>query len=139
MSPAFRYTALITVLSLIPIGWHFGTVLGLWGTAPNTRTAFFIRTGILIGLGIVVSIIVSIVLAAASGDGEFEPNEREKLILRKSELAGYYVLAAGVVLVMWFAFVPMTPMQIANALLAAFAISEAFKVVAGAVLFRIGA
>ena len=131
MSPAFRYTALVTFVSLLPIAWHFGTVLGYWGSPPETRPELFIRLGVFIGVTIIGSVITAILMAAASGEDEFEPDEREKLILRKAELTGYYVLAAGAVMIMWFVFTPLTPMQTANALIGAFALSEVVKIVAG--------
>lgn len=131
MSPALRFIALSTMFSLIPILWHFGTVFEFWGEAPKTQTELFVRIGIFVGFAIIGSIVTSILMAIATREDDFEPDEREKQVIRKAELTGYYILAAGVVLVMWFVFKPMTPMQTANALLAAFAISEVTKVFAG--------
>ncbi len=138
MSPAMRFTTIVTLISFIPIGWHFGTVFELWGSAPETRTDFFIRIGIIIVGSIIGSIVGAIAMAIASGKDEFEPDEREKLVLRRAELFGYYFLAACICFLMWHVFDPMTPMQIANALLGAFALSEIVKLVAGFALLRRG-
>lgn len=132
MSPAFRFTAvtssLITGLTL----WHFGTVLGFWGAAPQTQTGLFIRIGIFVGITVLGSIALAIFTALVSGTDEFEPDEREKLILRKTDLAGHLALASGVVVVIWFVFTPLTPMQTANALLGAIVFGEIAKLLAGA-------
>ncbi len=139
MSPAIRFTTLVTFVSFIPIIWHFGTVFEFWGHAPETRADFFIRIGIIIVASIVGSIIGIIIMGIASGkEDEFEPDEREKLIQRKAELFGYYFLAACICLLMWHVFDPMTPMQIANALLGAFALSEIAKLMATFILLRRG-
>lgn len=138
MSPAMRFTTLVTLISFIPIGWHFGTVFELWGSAPETRVDFFIRIGIIVIGSIVASIIGAIITTVLTGKEDFEPDEREALVLRKAELAGYYSLAACICYLMWRAFDPLSPMQIANALLAAFTWSEFVKLVAGFVLLRRG-
>lgn len=138
MSPALRYVVTASVLTLIPIGWHFGTVFGYWGEAPVTRADFFIRLGVIVAISIVANIIVSILMASSSGEEEFEPDEREKKVLQRAELSGYYVLAAGVVITIWFVFTPLTPMQTANALLASFALSEVFKLLVGVYFLRTG-
>lgn len=139
MSPALRFPMMISIFCLIAILWHFGTVFELWGHAPETRADFFIRIGIIIATSIVGSIIGGIIMGIASDKEEaFEPDEREIQIERKAELIGYYSLAAAICILMWHVFDPMTPMQVANALLGAFAHSELIKLLATFVLLRRG-
>jgi len=138
MSPALRYIVIATVFTLVPIAWHFGTVFEYWGTAPETRSGFFIRLGVIIALTIIANIVLSILMASTTGEDEFVPDEREKQILQKAELGGYYLLAAGVVVTIWLVFTPLTPMQTANALLGAFALSELFKLIVGVYFLRRG-
>jgi len=96
------------------------------------------RLGVIIALTVIANIVISILLASTAGDDEFQPDEREKQILQKAELGGYYLLAAGVLLTMWFVFMPLTPMQTANALLGSFALSEIFKIFVGVYFLRRG-
>lgn len=138
MSPAIRFETFVTLISFTLIGWHFGTVLELWGNAPETRVDFFIRIGIIVAGSIVASIVGVIILRLLTGEEDFEADEREALVLHKAELAGYYSLAACVCYLMWRVFDPMSPMQIANALLAAFTFSAFVKLIAAFVLLRRG-
>lgn len=131
MSPALRFTAVTSSLITLLTFWHFGTVLGYWGAAPATQTGLFIRIGIFVGITIFGSIVLAVLTAMVSDVEEFEPDEREKVILQKTEQAGHLALAAGVVVVIWFVFTPLTPMQTANALLAAIVFGEIAKLLAG--------
>lgn len=138
MSPALSFTAMSAAFALLPVIWHLGTVFGYWGTPPATRAELFIRIGIFVVVSIVASVAAAIAVAIATGEEEFEPDEREKHILQKAEMTGYYTLAFGAMLVMWFVFEPWTAMQTANALIAAFAVSELVKLFAGFVFLRLG-
>ena len=139
MSPALSFTALASLFAQLPIIWHFGTVFGYWGAPPATRQDLFIRIGIFIVFSIVASVVAAIAMAAATGDEDFEPDEREQHILRRAELTGYYGLAVGILVIMWFVFAPWTPMQTANALIGAFALSEVIKLIAGFTYLKLGA
>ena len=138
MSPNMSFTIWMSSLLLLPFGWHFGTVFGLWGTPPTTRAEFFIRIAIIVVLFIVASIIVAIMTASRSGDDEFEPDEREQIIVQKAERNGYYVLSVGLVYIMWVVFEPMSAMDTANALLAIICVGEIVKILSGLFYLRTG-
>ena len=138
MSPNMSFTISASVLLLIPFGWHFGTVYGFWGAPPATREEFFVRIAIIVILFIVVSFVLAIISAVRAGDDEFEPDEREAIVIQKAERNGYYALSTGLVFIMWIVFAPMSPMDIANALLATICLAEIVKILSGLFYLRVG-
>jgi len=138
MSPSMNFTLWASSLLLLPFGWHFGTVLGVWGTPPATRTELFIRIAVIVVVFIVASIVVAIATASRAGDDEFMPDEREQIIVQKAERNGYYLLSAGLVFLMWAVFEPMSPMVVANTLIAIMCLGELVKILSGLIYLRIG-
>ena len=136
MSTHMRFVIGLSLLIFVPVLWHFATVFGYFGDAPQTRGSFFLRIGMIAGGFLVLSMILASVLAVRqSGDG-IEPDEREELIETRAERNGGWALMAGLVGLMWFAFTPMQPIEVANAALAILAIGEAVKVISGLIYLR---
>lgn len=131
MSSSMRFTLIMSLLMFVPFAWHFGTVFEFWGTAPVTRADLFLRLGVIVVFAIVSAIALSIFMAARSGEDEFVPDEREHIVLQKAERNGYLALSAAVVFVIWFAFFPVGPMDIANALIFSLCLAEFVKVISG--------
>ena len=138
MSSSLRYTMVLSVLMFLPFGWHFGTVLGFWGDAPETRADLFWRLGIIVTAFIICSIIVAIVSASLNKDDDMVPDEREDIVLQKAERNGYFALSSAIMLVIWFAFAPMNAMDVANALLLSVCFAEAVKIISGVIYLRLG-
>lgn len=136
MSPSMNFTIWMSSLLLLPFGWHFGTVLGFWGTPPVTRADLFIRIAVIVVLFVITAIIWSIIAASRSGDDEFEPDEREQIIVQKAERNGYFFLSGGMVYLMWVVFDPMTAMDIANTILAIICLGELVKIISGLIYLR---
>jgi len=135
MSPRVRMIVGLSIVLLVIFGWHFATVFELVGKAPQTRGEFFMRLGIIFGGFWVSSMIIAVL--QDKRDGKFNvPDEREEAILLRTEQIGLNVVYAGLLLVMWFSFTPMSPMQIANALLAVLCICEIAKLVYGLLVLR---
>lgn len=138
MSPSMNFTIWMSSLLLVPFGWHLGTVYGFWGTPPATRAELFVRIGVIVILFIIASIVVAIISASRTGDEEFEPDEREQQIIQKAERNGYFFLSSGLVFLMWVVFAPMSPMEIANAIIAIICLGEVVKIASGLVYLRTG-
>ncbi len=137
MSTHFKLIISLSLGLLTLFGWHFATVFGLLGTAPATQTDFFIRIGFIISLFIVISVITSI-LVANKDENAILPDEREEKIELKTDRIGVISLYIGLIIVMWFAFTPMTPMQVANSILAVVSITEIIKIAYGLFLLKRG-
>ncbi len=137
MSTHFKMIVFLSLGLLIVFGWHFSTVFGFLGTAPATQTDFFIRIGFIILAFIVISVITSI-MVAKKDENAILPDEREEKIELKADRVGVISLYIGLMIVMWFAFIPLTPMQIANAILAVICITEIIKIAYGLFLLKKG-
>lgn len=136
MSTHMKFVIGLSLLMFVPILWHFATVLGYFGAPPQTRMEFFLRIGLITAGFVTVSIIVATIISARLGNSEIEADEREWLIETRAERNGGRVLLAGLVGLMWFAFTPMQPMDVANAALAIIAAGEAAKIVSGLIYLR---
>lgn len=136
MSNHMKFVVGLSTLMFVPILWHFATVFGYLGEPPQTRGGFFLRIGLITAGFIVVSAITASVIASRHGDDEVKPDEREWLIETRAERNGGWALMAGLVGLMWFAFAPMQPMDVANAALAVMAAGEAVKIISGLVYLR---
>jgi len=122
---------------LLLFAWHFATVFGILGSPPQSRSEFFVRIGIFVA-AFLVSSIVSSVFIARKDETAILPDEREEQIELRVERYGLLVVYAGIVLLMWFVFTPMEPMQVANALLGILCISETAKIIIGLKYLRDG-
>ena len=131
MSNHMKFVFGLSTLVFLPILWHFATVFGILGEPPETRGEFFLRIGLIAAGFVVVSVITAIVMAMRDDGDGIIPDERETLIEIRAERNGGWALMVGLVVLMWFAFSPMRPMDIANAALAILAIGEAVKIVSG--------
>jgi hypothetical protein len=138
MSTHFKFVVSLSVGLLILFGWHFSTVFGFLGTAPITQTEFFIRIGSIALVFIIISVITSIMVAKKDERAVF-PDEREEKIELKTDRIGAISLYIGLMIVMWLVFTPLTPMQVANALLAVVCITEIIKLTYGLFLLKTGA
>jgi len=135
MSPRVRMIVGLSIGLLVIFGWHFATVFGIIGNAPQTRGEFFVRLGIIFVGFLIVSAIVAVLQDKRDGKLNM-PDEREEAILLRTEQIGLNVVYAGLILVIWFSFTPMKPMQIANALLAVVCVSEISKLVYGLLVLK---
>jgi|GEM_PF-5587331 len=137
MSTHIRMVIFLSLGLLVLMAWHFGTVLGFFGTAPATRAEFFMRIWIFALLFLGSSIATAGLIAARDKDA-VQPDEREKLIELKAEHHGAIVVFFGLIFLMWIAFEPLTPMQTANAILAVICIGELTKIISGLMSLRRG-
>ncbi|VAW00856.1 hypothetical protein MNBD_ALPHA08-666 [hydrothermal vent metagenome] len=136
MSTHMKFVIGLSLLIFVPILWHFATVFGYLGNPVQTRGEFFLRMGVIAAAFIVLSVITSTIIASRLGSSEIEPDEREWLIETRAERNGGWALMAGLVGLMWFAFTPMQPMDVANTALAILATGEAVKIVSGLLYLR---
>lgn len=123
---------------LLVFGWHFATVFGVLGPTPQTRGEFFIRFGALVTIFIVASAVTAALIASKVGEDEVEPDEREKIIGLKAERNGSVTVMLSLFILMWLVFQPMSPMAIANSILAILCIGEIVKIVSGLIYLRKG-
>ncbi len=137
MSTHFKMIVFLSLGLLMVFGWHFLTVFGFLGTAPVTQTDFFIRIGLIILVFIVISVITSI-MVAKKDENAVLPDEREEKIELKADRVGAVSLYIGLMIVMWFVFTPLTPMQVANAILAVVCVTEIIKILYGLFLLKRG-
>ena len=137
MSPHIKMVVYLSLALLAVFGWHFATVFGVLGDAPETRSEFFIRIGIIFIIFFISSIITS-VLMAKKDENAPPPDEREEKIELIVERVGLVTMYIGLLVVMWFAFIPMTAMQIANAILAVICITELIKICYGLFILKRG-
>ena len=136
MSTHMRFVIGLSLLMFVPILWHFATVFGYLGEAPQTRSAFFLRIGLIAGGFVILSGLTAAVISARQSSDGIEPDEREWLIATKAERNGGWALMAGLVGLMWFAFTPMQPMDVANVALAIISVGEAVKIISGLLYLR---
>lgn len=137
MSTHFKLIVFLSLGLLMAFGWHFSTVFGFLGTAPVTQADFFIRIGFIIFVFIVVSVITSI-MVAKKDENAVLADEREEKIELKTDRIGAISLYIGLIIVMWFVFTPLAPMQVANAILAVVCVTEIIKILYGLFLLKRG-
>ena len=116
----------VTIGFLIAMLWHFGTVAGLFGTAPLGQADMFIRLAVIIGATVVVSFISALAIQRWQGSPML-PDEREEKIERVSETVGTVMIYAGLLVLAWFAFAPLSPVQFVNGILIIVAVTELVK------------
>jgi len=130
MSLHLKFVYSLSIGLLLIFAWHFATVFGLFGSAPTTRAGFFIRIGVIFAV-FLISSAVTVGLIEKHKENASIPDEREEKLELKAERIGTVVVYIGLLIVMWFAFTPMTAMQIANAILGLICVSELVKLVVG--------
>ena len=138
MSTYMKFIYGATSIMLLALGWHFGTVFGFWGAAPQTPVEFFVRLAIIV-VGFIIISTVSAIMVASKDEDAIEPDERETAIVRKAERDGGYVASFGLCVMMWMAFRSLEPMALANIALAFLSLAELTKITAGAIYLRRGA
>ena len=135
MSTHIKLVVFLSLGLLAVFGWHFATVFGFFGTAPQTQSEFFIRIGLIITAFITLSAIGSAMIARRDENAVL-PDEREEKIELKADRVGVITLYLGLLVLMWFVFEPVTSMQVANAILGVVCISELIKIVYGLLLLK---
>ncbi|GAB5447737.1 hypothetical protein [Gymnodinialimonas sp.] len=126
MTAYLKTSNAVTIGFLIAMAWHFGTVFGLFGTAPSNQAEMFIRLGLIIGVTIAVLFATALTLQTKL-QAPLLPDEREEKIERLSEAAGVMTIYIGLLILAWFAFAPLSPMQFVNGLLAVVTVTELVK------------
>ena len=134
MTDYLKTSNAVTVGFLLAMCWHFGTVLGLFGVAPIGQVDLFVRLGLILGTTVVVAFIVSYVFVKKGQPLQAE--EREEKIERYSEGVGTLVIYFGFLLLVWFAFAPMSPAQCVNGLLLVVSVAELLKLLVVLALHR---
>lgn len=137
MSNYMKFVVIASAIMMLVPAWHFGTVFGFWGQPPETQIAFFIRLGIIVA-GFIIILIIGAVILAARDEADLDPNEREVHIVRKAERNGGYVVSAGLLVLMWYVFTPMSPMDVANVALGILCIGEVAKIISGLIYLQRG-
>jgi len=138
MSSHLKMVIFLSLGLLAVFAWHFATVFEIIGTSPQTRMEFFVRFGIILVLFVIASAVTAIFVGWHNEDAVM-PDEREEKIELKVDRDGLLVVYGGMVLLMWFVFTPMTPMQVANALLAIMCFAEIVKIASGLAYLHGGA
>lgn len=116
----------VTIGFLVAMLWHFGTVAGLFGTAPLGQSDMFIRLAVIIGVTLVASVLAAHTLQKREG-APLLPDEREEKIERVSEGVGVLTIYAGLLVLAWVAFSPLSPVQFVNGILLVVTVTELVK------------
>lgn len=135
MTAYLKTSNTITILFLLLVGWHFGTVFGFFGVAPTGQTDVFLRLAIIIG-GTMISAFIASYTFLSRNAYPLMPDEREEKIERVSEGIGVLMLYIGLIFLAWFAFAPLQPFEIVNGMLAVVAITELVKLLIVFVLHK---
>lgn len=126
MTAYLKTSNAVTIGFLLAMIWHFGTVFGWFGVAPVGQIDMFIRLGIIIGATIISAVIAAHFIQAKTTQ-PLLPDEREEKIERVSEAIGVLTIYAGLLVLAWCAFAPLSPVQMVNGILAVVAITELVK------------
>lgn len=126
MTAYLKTSNLVTIGFLAAMCWHFGTVFGLFGTPPIGQSDMFIRLGVIIGVTILTAFLAAFTIQKRQGS-PLLPDEREEKIERLSEAFGVMSIYIGLLLLAWFAFMPLSPVQFVNGILAIVSITELLK------------
>jgi len=116
MTAYLKTSNVVTLIFLVGMLWHFGTVFGLFGIAPTGQVEMFVRLGIIIGAVVITTLISAYTIQSRQGSPML-PDEREEKIERVSEGVGTVMIYAGLLLLSWFAFTPLSPTDVVNGLL----------------------
>lgn len=126
MTAYLKTSNAVTILFLLLVGWHFGTVFNFFGTAPTELADMMLRLAIIVGGTVLCAVVVSNSIMARS-KSLLLPDEREEKIERVSEGVGVLAIYGGLLVLCWFAFTPLAPYQIVNWILAIVAVTEVIK------------
>lgn len=137
MSTHIKLIVFLSLGLLLVFAWHFATVFELFGTTPQTQDEFFLRLGIILAAFIFCSIATTQIIARRD-EQALLPDEREEKIELKAERNGGAVTYLGLILLMWFVFEPMSPIQMANGILAVICVAELVKIGSGIYYLRKG-
>jgi hypothetical protein len=128
---------IITGLLIAVFGWYFALVLGTIAHSPARDVAY---TAVLIVVAGALTVLVTashIVLALASrSDGR--EDERDRMIVLRSERTAGYVLAVGVFAGIGLAIARVDTFWIAQALIASLVLAEITDGITKLVLYRRG-
>jgi hypothetical protein len=128
---------IMTGLLIVVFGWYFALVLGTIAHGPARDVAY---TAVLIVVVVLLTMLVTashIVIALVSrADGS--EDERDRMIVLRSERAAGYVLAIGVFAGIGLAIVRADTFWIAQALIAALVLAEITDGIIKLVLYRRG-
>lgn len=128
-----KLTWVSAVVTALVSAVYFAIVLRPVGETPVTEIAYQIPLLIAVGASIILTIVGAIltaigtaITAEITGEGSVDDvnrkDERDTLISRRGELAGYYVTSAGMVGVFAITMLEYEHFWIANALYLAFTI-----------------
>jgi hypothetical protein len=137
MSVHIKFVVFLSLGLLLVFAWHFATVFGIVGSAPQTQGEFFIRFGIIVVVFVFFSITTSLIIARYD-EQAILPDEREEKVELKAERNGGIVVYLGLILLMWLVFKPLSPMQMANSILAVMCTAELIKIGSGIYYLRRG-
>lgn len=126
MSAYLKASNSVTIGFLAAMAWHFGTVLGLFGTVPIGQADMMFRLAVIVGVVIAVALIAAFTAQKRYGV-LLIPDGREEQIEHVSEGIGTVIIYAGLILLAWFAFTPLSPTQFVNGLLAVVSVAELAK------------
>ena len=144
-----KVTWVNAVVSAIVPAVYFVIVLGQVGSVPAAEIAYQRPMLIAIGVSIVLTIVGSILTGIGSGISAeiMQPgsgadigrsDERDKQIIRRGELIGYYVSSVGVVGAMALTMLEYPYFWIANALYLAFVVAALVSAAVKLVAYRRG-
>ena len=144
-----KVTWVNAVVSAIVPATYFVIVLGQVGSVPAAEIAYQRPMLIAIGVSIVLTIVGSILTGIGSGISAeiMQPgsgadigrsDERDKQIIRRGELIGYYVSSVGVVGAMALTMLEYPYFWIANALYLAFVVAALVSAAVKLVAYRRG-
>jgi hypothetical protein len=109
-------------------GYYFAVYASALARGGVDQAAFLSLLARSMVLVVLVIVVVSIVAAIfAPKDARAPLDERERLILLKSDRAAYFAVAGGAVLAIGGAYFGASPFVIANALFAALVVAELAK------------
>lgn len=126
MSAYLKTSNAVTIGFLAAMLWHFGTVLGFFGTVPVGQADMMFRLFVIVGIVVGVAFLAAFTVQKRYGT-LLLPDEREEKIERVSETFGTVVIYAGLLLVACLAFAPLSPTQFVNGLLAVVSVAELVK------------
>jgi hypothetical protein len=126
MSPYFRVDIAASAVTILVGLLQLAAYAGWVGNGPVDGVGFFIRLAGSVGLIVVLSVAVAIVAAILDRDSR-DLDERERQLHFRASGGVSATYAAGLVLLMLSAFRPLSPMQLAHAVIAIFVVGEAVR------------
>ena len=115
------------VAGIAPYIWYFGSV-GLAFASSAALSVGGLISAIIIGL-VVMIIAVSIIAIVNRGEGDMNPDERERRIESRSFTISYHMLYTGVILVIGGAWFGWTSVVVVHVLAFAFILGEMTRII----------